>query len=137
MAPHDEGVPGEDATETTVEAEAAQRGAAVTIEPGDADEDADGHQLSLAETEEITVTVTSPDESRTKVYRVSVPQAEEVVSCLRGDVAAGFNLVVYGGGSLEDQLRLAPLAFKDRYNQKWLVERHGHRTPAWQVGSLI
>ena len=28
------------------------------------------------------------------------------------------------------QLRLALLAFKDRYNQKWLVERHGHRTPA-------
>ena len=28
------------------------------------------------------------------------------------------------------QLRLALLAFKDRYNQKWLVECHGHRTPA-------
>ena len=28
------------------------------------------------------------------------------------------------------RLRLALLAFKDRYNQKWLVERHGHRTPA-------
>ena len=28
------------------------------------------------------------------------------------------------------QLRLALLALKDRYNQKWLVERHGHRTPA-------
>ena len=28
------------------------------------------------------------------------------------------------------QLRLALLAFKDHYNQKWLVERHGHRTPA-------
>ena len=29
-----------------------------------------------------------------------------------------------------EQLRLALLAFKDRYNQAWLVERHGHRTPA-------
>ena len=28
------------------------------------------------------------------------------------------------------QLRLPLLAFKDRYNQKCLVERHGHRTPA-------
>ena len=28
------------------------------------------------------------------------------------------------------QLRLALLAFKGRYNQKWLVERHGHRTLA-------
>ena len=28
------------------------------------------------------------------------------------------------------QPRLALLAFKDRYNEAWLVERHGHRTPA-------
>ena len=37
-----------------------------------------------------------------------------------------------------EQLRLALLAFKDRYNQAWLVERHGHRTPAAvrQAGAL-
>ena len=29
-----------------------------------------------------------------------------------------------------EQLRLALLAFKDRYNEAWLVERHSHRTPA-------
>jgi putative transposase len=29
-----------------------------------------------------------------------------------------------------EALRLALLAFKDRYNREWLVERHGHRTPA-------
>ena len=29
-----------------------------------------------------------------------------------------------------ERLLVALLAFKDRYNQKWLVERHGHRTPA-------
>ena len=29
-----------------------------------------------------------------------------------------------------EQLRLALLAFKERYNQAWLAERHGHRTPA-------
>ena len=28
-----------------------------------------------------------------------------------------------------EQLRLALLAFKERYNQAWLAERHGHRTP--------
>ncbi len=28
-----------------------------------------------------------------------------------------------------EQLRLALLAFKERYNRQWLVERHGHRTP--------
>ena len=27
-------------------------------------------------------------------------------------------------------LRLALLAFKDRYNRHWLIERHGHQTPA-------
>ena len=29
-----------------------------------------------------------------------------------------------------EALRQALLAFKDRYNQEWLIERHGHRTPA-------
>ena len=29
-----------------------------------------------------------------------------------------------------EALRLAPLAFKDRYNAHWLIERHAHRTPA-------
>ena len=29
-----------------------------------------------------------------------------------------------------EELRLALLAFKERYNRHWLVERHGHRTPA-------
>lgn len=29
-----------------------------------------------------------------------------------------------------EALRLALLAFKDRYNQKWLIERHGHLSPA-------
>ncbi len=29
-----------------------------------------------------------------------------------------------------EQLRLALLDFKERYNQAWLVERHGHRSPA-------
>jgi putative transposase len=31
--------------------------------------------------------------------------------------------------SVED-LRLALLAFQDRYNREWLIERHGHRPPA-------
>ncbi|MDA0302105.1 MAG: integrase core domain-containing protein, partial [Chloroflexi bacterium] len=26
-------------------------------------------------------------------------------------------------------LRLALMAFEQRYNDQWLVERHGHRTP--------
>jgi len=29
-----------------------------------------------------------------------------------------------------EELRLALMAFKQRYNEQWLVERHGHRTPS-------
>ncbi len=29
-----------------------------------------------------------------------------------------------------EELRLALLEFKERYNREWLVERHGHRSPA-------
>jgi putative transposase len=29
-----------------------------------------------------------------------------------------------------EELRLALLEFKDKYNREWLVEKHGHRTPA-------
>ncbi len=29
-----------------------------------------------------------------------------------------------------EELRQALLAFKDRYNQEWLIERHGYRSPA-------
>ena len=29
-----------------------------------------------------------------------------------------------------EDLRLALLAFKDRYNRDWLIQRHGHRSPA-------
>jgi putative transposase len=29
-----------------------------------------------------------------------------------------------------EELRLALIAFKDRYNRTWIVERHGYRTPA-------
>ena len=29
-----------------------------------------------------------------------------------------------------EDLRLALVAFKDRYNREWLIQRHGHRSPA-------
>ena len=29
-----------------------------------------------------------------------------------------------------EELRLALLEFKERYNRAWLCERHGHQTPA-------
>ena len=29
-----------------------------------------------------------------------------------------------------EELRLALIAFKQTYNQTWIIERHGYRTPA-------
>ena len=29
-----------------------------------------------------------------------------------------------------EELRLALLAFKQTYNQSWIIERHGYKTPA-------
>ena len=84
-----------------------QRQATVAIEPPDSDEIADGHQVELDGLEEITVTVTSADGSRTKVYRVRIGDAPEeeqqpAGACLRGAVTVGSSLVVYGGGSVDD-----------------------------------
>ncbi len=102
-----EGVAAEGVTETTVEAEALQRRTTVLIEPADADgDDTNGHQLALEGVTEITVTVTSADGSRTRVYGVRLEggAAQETpwTHCLRGDIAEGFSLVVYEGGSVED-----------------------------------
>ena len=66
-----EGTPGEGVTETTVEAVPAQSGASVAIDPPDADAGTEGHQVSL-DGADITVTVTSPDGSRTRVYLVAL-----------------------------------------------------------------
>ena len=106
-----EGVAGEDATETTVEAEAEQREAVVVIEPADSDEVTDGYQVTLDGLDEIVITVTSADESRTKVYRVHTGGAvdageaettDAAAVCLRGAVTVGLSLVVYEGGSVDD-----------------------------------
>ena len=86
--PDYEGVVADGVTETTLEAEAAQSGAVVVIEPADADEDADGHQVALEGVGEITVTVTSEDGSRTRVYRVRLAEPAPAADCLRGAVAS-------------------------------------------------
>ncbi len=59
-------------TETTVTAQAMQRGTEVAITPGDAGgDDTNGHQIALAEVAEVTVTVTSADGTRERTYRVA------------------------------------------------------------------
>ena len=103
-----EGVADDGVTETTVEAEAAQSGASLAIDPADADAAAAGRQVALEDLAEITVTVTAADGSRTRVYRVGFGAPEQAATsepesgCFRGDVAVGFSLVVYDGGSVED-----------------------------------
>ena len=101
-----EAVVADGVTETTVEAETVQSAATVAIAPADTDEDIDGYQAALDGLEEVTITVTSADESRTKVYRARFGDAAEEeqsnTACLLGAVNTGLSLVVYGGGSVED-----------------------------------
>ena len=74
-----EGAPAEGVTETTVEASALQRRTRVVIDPPDADEAAAGHQIALDGISAITVTVTSADGTRTKVYRVALELPAEQI----------------------------------------------------------
>ena len=118
-----EGVAAESVTETTVMAEALQPRATVTIDPPDADEDAEnGSRAAVEDGTEITVTVTSEDGSRTRVYSVRIGgAAEESVEgsagesveeeagvrepsadCLRGLTPVTFSLVIYEGGSVDE-----------------------------------
>ena len=97
-----EGVPADGVTETTVEAETVQSAATAVIAPADSDEDIDGYQVALDGLDEVTVTVTSADESRTRVYRVQLADAGMSADCLRGAVTVGFSLLVSEGGSVED-----------------------------------
>ena len=109
-----EGSIGEGVVETVVTAEAMQRRTDVAIDPPDADgDDANGHQVALQDLGEITVTVTSQDGSRKKVYRVQFPETgwdparDSWPHCLRGAISEGFSLVVYEGGSVEELVSCA------------------------------
>ena len=83
-----EGSVGEGVTETVVTAEAMQRRTDVAIDPPDADgDDANGHQVALAGLAEITVTVTSADGSRKKVYRVQFPETGGIRPAIPGRTA--------------------------------------------------
>ena len=86
---------------TTVTAEALQPGATVAVEQADHEPASAGHQLTLVRLDEITVTVTSPDGSRTRPYVVRFPGAPEPwPHCLAGAVAEGLSLVVHEGGTV-------------------------------------
>ena len=113
--PDYEAVVADGVTETTVEAGAMQPRTDVAIDPPDADGEADGHQVALQDLGEITVTVTvtSQDGSRSKTYRVQLPETawdparDPWPHCLRGAVSEGFSLVVYEGGSVAELIGCA------------------------------
>ena len=67
------------ATQTTVSAQPKQDAASISIVPADADPEP-GHQVRLAGLDQITVTVTSADGSRTRVYRVRLEPALSAVN---------------------------------------------------------
>ena len=96
--PNYSGVATAGTVETTVEAEAVQSRASVVIEPDDADGDAEnGRQAALEQGAEITVTVSSADGSRRRVYHVVI----EVPQCLDG-LGDEFGIVTFAGGSIAD-----------------------------------
>ena len=99
-----EGTAGEGVTQTTVEATTVQRRTDVAFDPPpDADPDTAGHQVALQGVEEITVTVTSADGSRTKTYRVAFKQAVAEIA-----LDAGWNTFTWPGAdgvAIADVLR--------------------------------
>ncbi len=104
------GVAADGATATTVEAEGRQSGATVVVGPPDSDGGTDGHQATVDAGSEITVTVTSPDESRMRVYRVRIGGAAEQLAapaCLSGSIDVGFSLVISAAGSVGDLVSCA------------------------------
>ena len=67
------GIPDDGATETTVEAVPVHPDATVSIDPPDADGNAsDGHQVLLEGDPVVTVTVLSPDRTRSRDYEVQI-----------------------------------------------------------------
>ena len=95
----------------TLTALPAQPGASLRIDPADHDGDeANGYHLRLLPGLEITITVTSPDGSRERFYRLLLGEEEAAgpaPDCLRGAVTVGFSLVVHEGGAVEDLVACA------------------------------
>ena len=89
----------------------AQPDASVQIHPGDHDGDeANGYHVRLIPGLEITVTVTSPDGSRMRVYRLLLGEEEAAgpaPDCLRDLVAERFSEVTYEGGAVSRTSRRA------------------------------
>ena len=101
-----------------------QRRTDVSIQPPDADgNEANGHQVDLSSVSEVTITVTSADGSRMKVYRVRFGEGVELQQ--------GWNAIEWTGTDsvpIADALRDAGLAERtlvvyrwDEVSQTWLA----------------
>ena len=87
---------------TTIEVKPEQDQARVEIEPDDIDADPqNGHQVELRDGQEITVRVSSADDSRSQLYRVRIQH------CLTGLTADRLSTVRYAGGSVDELLACA------------------------------
>ena len=96
---------GNDVTSTTVTATATHDGATVAIVPADADDTADGHQVTLDVGDTaVSVTVTSADGTTTQTYAVTVTRAEAEESA-ETTVPADWSLIPSGLGA-GDRFRL-------------------------------
>ena len=88
-------------TTTTIRAAPMQQGATVAIEPASPDgETSDDRRLTLNGPTEITITVTSADRSRSRVYRVQVSREQ----CLTGLSDSRLSRVSFSGGSVDELL---------------------------------
>ena len=96
---HREGV-----TETTVEAAAMQRRTNIDIDPPDANEAVEGHQVALErhrrDHRHRHLGRRKPHKDLQRACCAEVA-AGPSASCLRGDIAEGFSLLVAEGGTLE------------------------------------
>ena len=84
---------------TIVDPHTQQPGTRVDIVSTRAGTRTSGHHVTIGDGVEVTVTVTSTDGTRERVYRVSIAPGPEA-SCLQGAVDVGVSLLTYAGGSV-------------------------------------
>ena len=95
------GEPDAGATAATVTPTPAQATATVVIAPADGSPEVGGaYRVTIGRQGEIVVSVTSPDGSRTRVYRVRLGDPPSP-SCLNGLGEQRLSEVTFGGGSIE------------------------------------
>ncbi len=121
---------GDGVTQTTVEAAAVQRRTKVATAPDDADgDDANGHQVALEGDTEITVTVTSADGSRTRVYRVAIERPVETIALV--PTWTSFQWPGANGTPIDDALRGEGSASNDISDKVTAVYQWDEAARSW------